>query len=918
MRPAPALLLLFLGNPLCAPAAWCGDGRGGEHDEAPRPFPEVQNTQPGDATPNTPLEAAAAFTVPDGFNVTLFAGEPDVAQPIAMTFDDRGRLWVAECFTYTGREYDVTHGDRVTIFEDADGDGAHDTRKVFWDRGFMLTGVEYGFGGLWVLNDGTLSFIPDRDGDDVPDGEPVAMLDGFTHEAEHNVVNGLAWGPDGWLYGRHGIQATSRVGLPGASEEDRTPLNCGIWRFHPTRHAFEVVARGTTNPWGLDWNEYGDAFMTNNVIGHAWHVIPGAHYDRMFGRDFDPHLYGLIGTHADHYHWDKSGGDWIASRASAGTAADFGGGHSHSGAMIYQGDNWPEEYRGDLYMCNTHGKRVNRDAIVPHGSGYKITHKPDFAFANSEWFKGVELKSGPDGGVFLLDWTDLGECHDHDGVHRTSGRIYKIAYGTPDRAGEAVDLAKLSAEELVKTALEHPNVWHRRHAGRRLMEKADGDELSGLLIDWMKMTRPTRHGRAAGGGLLKPAKLQLIRSAQVGWAAAVVSADEIRSDAPGAGNWYDDAGNLHDLTTIALKGDGTNDEFDVIQMYQEADRLALAPGDAGFPPGDLPRSLFERSQSRLAVASYMQRLPVRGRLSFAARLASQAEDADDHNLPLMTWYGVEPAVAVFPAEAVTFAAKSKIPLLREFTARRLADELGSATHAAALDVLLAVAAEKRTAFQTDVLTGTLAALDGRRKVTPPPGWGDVQPVFLASEDEGVVSLARRLGVLFGDGAALGELRAVVVDREAPADRRIAAVESLAEAGDAAVLPDLLDILKQNRLPDRAVMPAAARALAAYESPEAAELLVSRLEDFQNQTRDAALATLVSRPSYARALAEALPGLPVTELLSPDHVRSLRAFGDEEIDRVLDEEWGTTRSTPAEKLAADRGVAGEADDRRSDP
>ena len=435
MRPAPALLLLFLGTPLCTPAAWCGDGHGGEHDEAPRPFPEVRNTQPGDAVPNTPLEAAAAFTAPEGFNVTLFAGEPDVAQPIAMTFDDRGRLWVAECFTYTGREYDVTHGDRVTIFEDSDGDGAHDSRKPFWDRGFMLTGVEYGFGGLWILNDGTLSFLPDRDGDDVPDGEPVAMLDGFTHEAEHNVVNGLAWGPDGWLYGRHGIQATSRVGLPGASEEDRTPLNCGIWRFHPTRHAFEVVARGTTNPWGLDWNEYGDAFMTNNVIGHAWHVIPGAHYDRMFGRDFDPHLYGLIGTHADHYHWDASGGDWIASRASAGTAADLGGGHSHSGAMIYQGDNWPAEYRGDLFMCNTHGKRVNRDAIVPHGSGYRITHRKDFAFANSEWFKGVELKSGPDGGVFLLDWTDLGECHDHDGVHRTSGRIYKIAYGTPKLTG---------------------------------------------------------------------------------------------------------------------------------------------------------------------------------------------------------------------------------------------------------------------------------------------------------------------------------------------------------------------------------------------------------------------------------------------------------------------------------------------------
>ena len=221
-----AALVLFL-----LPAAGLAD----DGDDA-RPFPEVRNTQPGDAQPNTPLEAAAAFTVSDGFNVTLFAGEPDVAQPIAMTFDDRGRLWVAECFTYTGRDYDVTHGDRVTIFEDRDGDGVHNSRKTFWDRGFMLTGLEYGFGGLWVLNGGTLSFIPDENGDDVPDGEPVTMLDGFTREAEHNVVSGLIWGPDGWLYGRHGILATSNVGVPGTPEDQRTKLNCGVWRFHPTRH----------------------------------------------------------------------------------------------------------------------------------------------------------------------------------------------------------------------------------------------------------------------------------------------------------------------------------------------------------------------------------------------------------------------------------------------------------------------------------------------------------------------------------------------------------------------------------------------------------------------------------------------------------------------------------------------------------
>jgi hypothetical protein len=117
---------------------------------------------------------------------------------------------------------------------------------------------------------------------------------------------------------------------------------------------FEVVAHGTTNPWGMDYDGNGQFFFTNNVIGHAWHLIPGAHYRRMYGEDFNPHLYELIDQHADHYHWDSTG-EWQASREGANGANELGGGHSHCGGMIYLGDNWPAEYRGGLFMCNTHG-----------------------------------------------------------------------------------------------------------------------------------------------------------------------------------------------------------------------------------------------------------------------------------------------------------------------------------------------------------------------------------------------------------------------------------------------------------------------------------------------------------------------------------------------------------------------------------
>ena len=945
MRLAPAVVLLSLTS-ACAPAGEHGAGED-RHTDHEHDFPPIRNTQPDGAEPNTPEQAADAWAVPEGFEVTLFAGEPDVAQPIAMTFDDRGRLWVAECFTYAGRDFDVTHGDRVTIFEDADGDGRHDRRKVFWDRGFMLTGLEYGFGGLWILNDGTLSFLADQDGDDLPDGEPVALLDGFTHEAGHNVVNGLKWGPDGWLYGRHGITATSLVGVPGTPEGKRVPLNCGIWRFHPTRHAFEVVARGTTNPWGLDWNEYGDAFFTNNVIGHAWHLIPGAYYRRMHGTHFNPHLYGLIDQHADHYHWDASG-SWIDSRPnrdSTGVADDLGGGHSHAGAMIYQGDNWPEEYRGDLYMCNTHGKRINRDALVPHGSGYKITHRPDFAFANSPWFKGVDLASGPDGGVFVLDWTDLGECHDHDGVHRTSGRIYKITHGAPERAGETVDLAGLSPGELMATALTHPNVWHRRHASRLLIEPTGPDGVTRFGVAQAEVAAAEEAGRSLlpSGG---PPQLWTLRATRLLVAACGVNMAGL--DLPGG----TEAGVARSMLALLSAPDPPQQAAqpalaeELRPVFPGLDaamqNLILArhplPPEAAADMRAAPawRPLVNHAKSsdprmRLAALSAVRRHPKEAGLRVAAAAAADATSAGDHNLPLMTWYAAEPAVAAFPQDAVAFAADSKIPLLREYATRRLAAELPSEPHAAALGALLKRAAaptrsvsegpraqpappaatpsltlrvgDEAAAFQRDVLAGALAALDGRRKVTPPPGWADAQPAFAASENAEVRALANKLGVIFGDGAALDELRAVVTNRDLPDATRAAAIESLAEARDEAVVPALLDILKAGRGKERGTLAAAARGLAAFDSEEIGAALLAELPRLRNQSLDAALATLVSRPGYALELTRALDrGELSVDRLSAEHVRALRAYDNPGIDAVLDRLWGTTRATPAEKLA----------------
>jgi len=395
-------------------------------------------SEPG---PLPPSESARRMTVPDGFHLSLFAGEPDVVQPIAMTTDERGRLWVVECLSYPNWQTNGGPGhDRVIILEDRDGDGQFDTRRVFFDQGRNLSGIAIGLGGVWLCSAPQIIFIPDRNHDDAPDGPPEVMLDGWSLEAKHNIVNDLTWGPDGWLYGCHGILSDSKVGRPGAPDNERVTINCGVWRFHPTRHRFEVVAHGTTNPWGIAFDDYGQMFIANCVIKHLFHIIPGARYERMYGRDMDPYAFRLIESCADHIHW--AGGFWKTEGAEHSQNDAAGGGHAHCGAMVYLGDNWPDRYRNTFFTLNVHGHRINNELLERRGSGYLARHRPDLLKANDPWFRGVSLLCGPDGGVFMSDWCDAGECHDYIDIHRENGRIYKVTYGTP--RSSPVNLARLS------------------------------------------------------------------------------------------------------------------------------------------------------------------------------------------------------------------------------------------------------------------------------------------------------------------------------------------------------------------------------------------------------------------------------------------------------------------------------------------
>ncbi len=295
----------------------------------------------GQQPPLSPEESLKRFKLPEGFRITLFAGEPDVRKPIAMTLDDRGRLWVVESASYPHWVPEGKTGkDRILIFEDRAGKGRFDSCKVFLDNGTNLSGITVGFGGVWLCATPNLLFIPVKPGEDKPAGPAEVVLDGWARKAKHNVFNSLTWGPDGWLYGCNGIIATSWVGKPGTPKKDRTPLNCGVWRYHPTKKRFEAFAWGTTNPWGLDFDEHGEMFITNCVIKHIFHVVPGAHFRAHVRPGPEPALLRLDRELCRPHPLGGRRLDDVARRR----------GRPQRGRrrprprrrMVYLGDNWPE------------------------------------------------------------------------------------------------------------------------------------------------------------------------------------------------------------------------------------------------------------------------------------------------------------------------------------------------------------------------------------------------------------------------------------------------------------------------------------------------------------------------------------------------------------------------------------------------
>ncbi len=798
------------------------------------------------------LEAANSAIVPPGFKVTLFAGEPEVMQPIGFCLDDRCRLWVAEAYNYPVRGNEA--GDRIIILEDSDGDGAHDKRTIFYEGLNYVTGIEKGFGGVWVMSPPSLFFIPDRDGDDRPDGPPEVLLDGFGNfDNAHNLANGFAWGPDGWLYGTHGRTNWSMIGKPGTPDTDRVRFDGGVYRYHPVRHIWEPYADGTTNPWGIDWNDYGHAFICNCVNPHLFQVLQGAHYEPWRARESSKYAYQRIDTIADHLHFTGLSN----VRTGLGSAAEdaAGGGHAHCGTMIYLGDSFPENYRNSLFTNNIHGRRINNDLLKRSGSGYTASHAADLMRAADPWFMGVTLTYGAAGEVYVSDWSDTGECHSTKNTRRHTGRIYRITYGQSQLP--SVDLSQLSDAELVELQ-RHRNDWQVRHARRLLYERASaGNDMStvnqSLLALFATETSVPRRLR----GL---------------WALMVTGG-------------LDEA-----LLTQAL-----SDVSEDVRAWA----ITLLCEDRA--PSSLAKTRFvELAKAdtsplvRLSLASALQRLELAERWQLATALASRSEDQTDPNIPLMLWYACEPLVNDDLPRFARLAATASLARVRINAARRIASS--DRAHEGLELLAQHLGTELPAEAASDLLTGMLEGVEGKRRLAMPVSWRAAFNRLSQSDDSNVKDQIVRLAVVFEDHDALQVLRRIALDSKYDIADRNRAIDALVTQRVAGFDADLIDMLE-----DRDVSSSVLRGLAAYNHSQTAAAILRNYSVLQPSEQQDAQLTLASRESWAKKLLETVEvGQIKTSELTAYTARQIRALGNDALTAQLVKIWGEVRDSPRDR------------------
>jgi len=445
-------------------------------------FESMGTQSDGSPLPN-PDSTLASFSFPEDLAVDLLLSEPEVSQPVEINFDHRGRLWVVQYNQYPYPEgvkaaeidnharlvFDKKlappgegplGADKVTVFEDTNGDGQYDKSTDAISGLNITTGITFGRGQVWVLSPPYLVAYPDPDGDGIPDGKPVVHLEGFGLEDTHAVANSLRWGPDGWLYGAQG--STTIANITSAASKNVHFKGQAIWRYHPVSQVFEIFGEGGGNTFDTEFDAKGRMYSGDNGVTRGFYYKQGGYYRKNWGKHgplTNPYALGYLpGMEVD------------------GKKMRF----THAW-IKYEGSSLPERYNDRILGLNPLHNFVQVSRPDVRGSTFICVDEEKILTNSDKWFRPVDIKAGPDGSVYLADWSDSRMSHVNpiDNWHKNSGRIYRLRSKNQEPL-PAFDLSTYSTGQLI-ALLKGNNKWFRQQAMRIFGDRQDVKALPALL-----------------------------------------------------------------------------------------------------------------------------------------------------------------------------------------------------------------------------------------------------------------------------------------------------------------------------------------------------------------------------------------------------------------------------------------------------
>lgn len=814
----------------------------------------LAQTSPEQAGPLSPADSAATFKTFDDLQFEQVLAEPEVRQPVFLSFDERGRLWVMEYLQYPAPAgitllskdqfwravYDKVPPpppnhfpgeDKISIHEDTDGDGTYDKRTTFVEGLNIATAFAHGRGGLWVLNPPYLLFYPDKNRDDAPDGPPQVHLSGFGLEDTHSVVNSLRWGPDGWLYAAQGSTVSGEVIRPGLDKDPVRTMGQLIWRYHPERKLYEIFAEGGGNAFGVEMDDKARIFSGHNGGDtRGFHYVQGGYLQKGFekhGPLSNPYAFGYFKQMA-HNQVERFTHNFI----------------------IYSGGSLPEKYHERLFGVEPLQGRVVMSEVLREGSSFKTKDIAHAVTTSDRYFKPVDIKVGPDGAIYVADWYDRQVAHtrNYEGlIDKSNGRIYRLkAKGAAPL--KPFDLGQASPAQLLEY-LQHPNRWFRQTALRVIADRKNSD--------------------------LVPPLEKLIQ---------------------------DNTGQLALEATWALHLSGGLTDSRALQFLDHKDphvRLWTARllGDERHVSDNIARKLVQLAKAephvevRSQLASTAKRLPAAQSLPMLQELFARAEDTTDIHIPLLLWWALESkADSDRPAVLNLFRSPAiwDLPIVKEHIAARLMRRYAAAGTRADLLTCAQLLNLAPAAHRQQLLNGLEQGTQGRSVSNWPT---ELQEAVANSGGDTLPLTLRR-----GEPDALKKAIQLLAEKSTPEPKKLQYTQILGETARAEAAPALLALLENG---SSALKKAALHSLQAYDSPEIAAKVLTLLPQLNTELRLSALNLLASRPAFARKLLSQVADGQVTASDMPlEIIQKLRSFTAPEIAQSVEKIWPQVKTSDA--------------------